>query len=124
MNNDSQAARRPDYIMASVGIAGGALLGCLAFHFAIQAGFYAMVAPGALIGLACGAQSKAESHLLGLVAAIVGVATGLLLEWHYFPFLKDDSLGYFLAHLTDLKGGTWMMVLAGGGLAYFLGRGR
>jgi len=115
---------RPDYIMAALGILGGAVLGCLAFHFAVMAGFYAMVAPGALIGLGCGAQSKAISTALGIAAAISGLALGLLLEWHYFPFLKDDSLGYFLANLRDLKTGTWVMILAGSGLAFFFGRGR
>lgn len=123
-SSPAQASSRPHYVMAALGIFGGAVLGCLAFHFAIMAGFYAMVAPGALVGLGCGAQSKAISNALGIAAAGVGLALGLLLEWHYFPFRKDDSLAYFLQNLGDLKTGTWVMILAGSGLAFFLGRGR
>lgn len=110
--------------MAVVGILGGAVLGSIAFHFAFSAGFYAMVLPGALIGLGCGAQSKAASLPLGIVAALAALSIGVLLEWRYFPFRKDGSLTYFLQNLNDLKTGTWVMILAGAIAGFWFGRGR
>lgn len=116
--------RRPKYLLAAAGAVGGAVLGCLAFYFLLTLGFYGMVLPGALIGLGCGAQSAARSNAVGVAAALLALIVSLLTEWHFFPFLADNSLSYFLAHLGDLKTMTMLTIAAGVFAGFWFGRGR
>jgi len=41
-----------------------------------------------------------------------------------FPFLKDKSLAYFLAHVHQLRPLTLIMIGVGAVFAYWLGQGR
>jgi hypothetical protein len=109
------------------GIAGavvGGMVGWGVFHFLVGQGLYGLVLPGALIGLACGATSGGVSNINAALCAVGGLVVGLLLEWAYFPFEADQSLGYFLRNLGDLRGMTWLMIAIGAVFAGWFGWGR
>ena len=108
---------------AAGGIAGGAL-GYFAFSFLVGQGLYAMVLPGALVGLGCGYLSGMKSQVLGGMCGLAALALGVFIEWKFFPFAKDDSFGFFVAHLQDLKLMTLVMIGIGGFAGYWFGRGR
>lgn len=97
-------------------VLGGALLGGVIGHFGVlwmaRQGFYAMVLPGGLIGLGAGMTCH-SSRALPIVCGLLALVNGLFTEWCNFPFVKDDSLGYFMTHLTDLRTVTVSMIVAG-----------
>ena len=111
----------------ALGIGGGvvgAVLGYFLFVALAGQGFYAIVLPGALAGLGCGALSGRKSNLLGIICVIIALIAGILSEWRMAPFLADRSLRYFLAHLHQLRGFTHFLILLGGFCAFWFGRGR
>lgn len=124
INTDSQSAHRPNFPKAICGTIAGMLLGYVGFALLWKLGFYAMVVPGTMIGLGCGAQSGGRSLMLGLFAAFVAMGFGLFIEWKFFSFIADDSFGYFLTNLSELKTQTKLLITAGAFAGFWFGRGR
>jgi hypothetical protein len=111
----------------ALGIAGGILGGCLGyFLFSVVAkqGFYAIILPGALLGMGCGSLSGRKSLSLGIACAIGGLLLGIITEWHFAPFIKDKSFSFFLSHLHQLTRISRILILVGSFLAFWFGRGR
>ena len=111
----------------ALGIGGGvvgAVLGYFLFIAMAGQGFYAIVLPGALAGLGCGAFSGRKSNCLGIVCVIIALIAGVLSEWRMAPFITDQGLRYFLTHLHKLRGFTQFLILLGGFCAFWFGRGR
>lgn len=113
-----------NYLKATAGTVGGAAAGAMLFGFLLRYGIYAMVMPGVLVGLGCGSLAGGRATGLGVSAAVIAFAVSLGLEWHFFPFSKDDSLPYFVRHLSDLTARTWITVTIGTLAAFWFGRGR
>jgi len=107
-----------------VGAAIGAALGWLAFVWLVGQGFYALALPGALVGLLCGVLSGGSSIVNAIGCAIIAAAVSIVLEWRHFPFVADESFGYFVTHLHQLRGITWLMLILGIVFAFWFGRGR
>ncbi len=110
----------------SLGIVGavvGGVAGYFVFFWIARQGFYALVLPGAAVGLGCAVLSRGESRPLGIVCAVLAVPLGLFSEWKISPFIADESLGYFLTHVSDLQWITIIMIVLGGALAYWIGKG-
>ena len=105
-----------------VGAVAGSVLGYLTFHWVLSHGFYALMLPGALLGLGCYGLSRHPSTPRGAACGLAGVALGLFAEWSAFPFRKDERLAYFLAHVHHLKVVTLLMIAIGGFLAFRFGR--
>ena len=124
MSLNEANSRRPNYILGIVGALAGAVLGCAAFWLLMKIGLYAMVVPGAMIGLGCGAQAGGRSIGLGIFAAVFALAFALFVEWYFFPFVADGSFEYFLQNLSDLKPMTKVMIAAGTFAGLWFGRGR
>ena len=102
----------------------GAFLGYLLFVAIAGQGFYAIVLPGALAGVGCGALSGRKSNTLGIICSILGLIAGILSEWRFAPFIADNSLSYFLAHIHELTRFTQVLILLGAAFAFWFGRGR
>jgi hypothetical protein len=102
----------------------GACVGYYLFRLLATQGFYALVLPGALAGIGCGTLSRHRSILLGVISAIIGLFAGVYSEWQQYPFLQDDSFGYFMMHLHQLRPFTQLLIAAGGILAFWFGMGR
>ena len=112
------------YLLGLVGAAVGGGIGYLLFWALIRQGFYAMIMPGAFVGIGCGLLSGRRSVALGVVCAVAALILSLFLEWHFFPFVKDESLAYFLTHLHKLTIVTKVMIPFGLLFAFWFGMGR
>lgn len=116
-----------DVVNLMLCLAGGAVggaVGYAVFAWLYSQGFYALVIPGACIGLGCGAFSRRWSYLVGTVAGLASLAWSLLIEWWFRPFLADGSLKYFFAHVHQLEPVTWIMVAFGVLMGFWFGCGR
>src|SRR5690349_13779821 len=102
----------------------GAIVGYAIFAWLVARGLYALAIPGAALGLGCGLASRRSSLPTGLVCGVLAILLGLVSEWRFFPFVKDDSLRYFLSHSHELKPLTWVMIAVGGICGAYFGRGR
>ena len=65
-----------------------------------------------------------RSNAVGIVAGLSALALGLFIEWQFAPFVADKSLGYFLAHLHQLRTMTIALIVIGALLGFAFGRGR
>lgn len=105
-----------------VGAIVGGIVGYFAFDWLASKGFYAMVMPGAAIGLACGYASGIRSPLLGAICALLALPLSLICE--SWVILADDSLDFLLKNLGNLGSVTWMMISAGTVMSFWFGIGR
>jgi hypothetical protein len=113
-----------NYLLGLVGAIGGGALGYFVFFLLTREGFYGMMLPGALVGIGCGALSGFQSNVLGLLCCVLACALGIFIEWRWSPFVPDDSLSFFVAHLHDLPRTSLISMAAGGFFGYWFGRGR
>ena len=111
-------------VRAILGGAVGAIVSYAIYAWLVKQGSYALAIPGAALGLGCGLTTRRRSLPTGLACGVLAVLLGLLSEWRSFPFVKDNSLGYFISHASELKPVTWVMIAAGGIFAAYFGRGR
>lgn len=106
------------------GAAAGGLAGYFAFGWLVNQGFYALALPGVLLGLGGGFCALQPTRALTVICGIAAAGLGVFSEWRHFPFVADNSFGYFLAHLADLRPLTWIMLALGTGAgAWFVWRG-
>jgi hypothetical protein len=110
-----------------VGILGaglGGLLGYFAFFWIVRQGFYALMLPGGLVGLGGGLLARDRSPLRAGICGVFALGLGVFTEWRFASFIKDASLGYFLAHLHELRPITLLMIAVGGAFGYWLALGK
>jgi hypothetical protein len=119
------AAIRPlNWTLAVAGAIAGGAAGFLVFWWLLWHGFYAMMIPGAALGLAGGSLLKGRSQVFGVVCGVAALVLGIFAEWWTGPWADDPSLGYFLTHLQDLSSVTQIMIVLGGVFGYWFGQGR
>jgi hypothetical protein len=103
------------------GIAGG-VFGFVLFFWIADQGLYALVLPGAAVGLGCGLLARHRSVLRGIACAIAALVLGLYTEWKFRPFVADDRFRYLVLHFHKLLPITQIMIGLGAALAYYLGK--
>jgi len=113
-----------NWLAGIVGAIVGSAVGYFAFFVLARQGFYAMVLPGALLGLGCGFLSGFQSNALGTICGLLAVLLGLFTEWRFAPFTDDGSFAYFSTHAHDLNPVTLVMIAVGGLFAFWFGKGR
>jgi uncharacterized membrane protein len=101
-----------DNVLALVAALVGGVAGYVVFQWIAAQGFYALVLPGAGVGLAAG-YFKSRSLAVCIVCGVGALVAGILSEWRFAPFIKDASLGYFLAHLHQLRPLTLILIALG-----------
>jgi len=118
-------AHRPSFARGTAGALAGGAAGYLICGWLATQGFYAIALPGVLLGIAAGWLIGGRSLPFSIVCGVFGLILGTLAEWANFPFTQDKSLGFFLAHLSDLRPFTLLMIaLSGVGAFWFTWRNR
>jgi hypothetical membrane protein len=110
-----------------LGLAGavvGGVIGFFVFQWALRQGFYLLALPGMLVGLGGSLLIRRRSMALAIVCGVLAVLLGIFSEWKCLPFTADDSLGYFLSHLGDLRAMTLIMLVLGGFCGFYFALGR
>jgi hypothetical protein len=109
-----------------VGGAVGGVVGYLLFRWLLSKGFYALVLPGALLGLGAGLAARGRSQPLAIVCAAAAICLAFYAEWVRAPFAKDGTFVYFVTHLHELNGASvkLVMIALGALCAYWFGQGR
>lgn len=57
---------------------------------------------------------------LAYFSAGLAFALATICHWHLAPFVPDESLGYFIRHMSDLGWKTWVDLIFGSCLAYYI----
>jgi hypothetical protein len=119
-----ESRMKPLHLVRALGGAiAGAIAGYMAFAWLMRQGLYALAIPGATLGLGCRLSTGQRSLTTGIACGILAILLGLYIEWRFFPFLDDYSLGYFVSHLHELKPVTLLMITAGGLFGGYFGWG-
>lgn len=106
-------------LLVIVGAAVGGILGYMIFHWITGQGFYGLILPGGLLGLGAGLAGN-KSLPLAVACGIAALALGLVTEWTYAPFVKDESFGYFITHVFDLRPITLIMIAVGSAVGFWI----
>jgi hypothetical protein len=108
-----------DDVLVLIGAALGGLVGYFAFWWVHDQGFYGLVMPGGLLGFGAGF-CKPRSKVTPILCGVAALALGLFTEWQRAPFAKDESIGFFLAHVHHLKPITLIMIAAGAAVGFWI----
>jgi hypothetical protein len=107
-----------------VGAVLGGVVGYYLYDWMLSYGFYALILPGTLVGVGFGLLSRQKCVLCAIACGVVGLALGMFAEWRVFPFIEDDSFGFFLMHLHQLRPVTLLLIGLGGLFSFWFGMGR
>ena len=127
MTNDDQPSNdpvHPNYLAGGIGAVVGAVVGYYAFGWLLAQGMYAMVLPGALIGLGCGMLLGGASPWMGIACAVAALVVEIVCQWHFLPFAQDESFGFLLRNIHRLPPMQLVMIVVGVLVAYWCGKGR
>ena len=97
----------------------GAYVGYLLFTVLARQGFYALILPGGLLGLAAGIP-RSRSLAVPVVCGLLAIMAGVLTEHRFAPFLADSSLSYFLTHAGNLQPLTLVLIGLGGLIGFWV----
>jgi hypothetical protein len=97
----------------------GGLLGYVGFFLLLHRGFYALILPGGLLGLA-GGIVRSRSPIVAVLCGLLAIAAGLLAEHQIAPFVADSSLSYFFVHAQDLQPVTLLLIGTGGLIGFWV----
>ena len=111
------------FLRGLVGAAIGGLLGYFAFFWIAGQGFYALVLPGASLGIGFGILHRGQTTAGGVLCAILAILLGLYSDWKFAPFDKDASLIFFLTHVHQVEPIVLIMIAVGGCCGYWFGKG-
>ena len=103
---------------------GGGIVGYFLFIWMARQGFYALLLPGALVGIAAGMVWKERSVPLMVVCGLMGLGFGIFSEWRLRPFIADGTFAYFMRHLWDLLPLTKLMLVLSAVCGAYFSRGR
>lgn len=103
-------------------VAGGSF-GYIAFFWIAQQGLYALIVPGAMLGIGAGLAARQRIVPLAILCAFAGLILGIVTEWRFAPFRADPGLLYFVTHLHQCKPFTLILIGLGGYFSYRLALG-
>ena len=112
------------FVPGLVGACLGGVVGYYAFAWITQKGFFALVVPGALAGLACGFCSVDHSKIRGGICALIALSAGMVSYWKLFSpsFETNGSLLDLVINCYRLNPVTQIMLALGTFLGFWWGR--
>jgi hypothetical protein len=111
-------------LLGLLGAAAGGGAGYFAFFWIASHGFYALVVPGGLLGIAAGLCARRRCPPLAVICGIASLLLGLITEWRFRPFVADAGMSYFLTHIHNLSPVTMIMIVLGAIVSYSAALGR
>ena len=113
-----------NYLKGTAGALAGTLCGAALFVLLLRFGLYA----GLLVGVGAGLGSQwlfpGKSPGMGVIAAVIGLVGGILVEWYAMPFVADESLPFFLKNLHQVNAVHLVFLAIGTVLAFVWGQGK
>ena len=95
--------------LAAAAVGGAA--GYFAFMWLASMGFYGLVLPGGLLGLAAGT-FKNRSIAVAVVCGVAALGLGLFADWNVERFPENGSFWYLVMHFYQLSPVTLLMIVA------------
>jgi hypothetical protein len=107
-------------LLALAGAAAGGVMGYYAFVWILGQGFYALILPGALVGLGA-ALARNRFGWVAVVCGLLALVLGVFAAWSvWLPPGDDDSLCYYVLHLHERPPLTLIMIAVGGLLGLWI----
>jgi hypothetical protein len=112
--------------LAIVAAAVGGVAGIYVFAWLLERGLYAMILPGAAVGLGGTLLMRKRSPTFGVVCGVMALLVGLFAHWKVrWPGDADDpGLFFVMTHPHQLPTLALLMILLGCACAFWFGFGQ
>lgn len=110
------------WILSLAGAAVGAVVGYFLFRWALGQGYYAMVLPGACLGLGAHLAAPTRSTPRGVVLGIAALLFGVFVDCRTNINPPFDDLRYYFTHLAEYNQLSLLMIVVGGIVGFWWGR--
>jgi hypothetical protein len=107
----------PPPVLTFLGAIVGGAIGYLIFIWLLKQGMYGLALPGAMVGVGAG-MFRNRSIIVAIICGLAALGLGLFAEWQWFPW-PDESFGYFMTHLFDLRPITLIMLAIGAAIGFW-----
>src|SRR5271157_4934462 len=113
------------WLLGLAGAVGGGIAGFFIFYGLCTVRLYALVVPGAVLGLAAGALLKERMPLFGVLCAALALLLGFFCHWWMRIPSDGEEPGfcYLLAHPSHITPIFLVMIVLGALCAYWFGQG-
>ncbi|HUO09542.1 MAG TPA: hypothetical protein VM008_14630 [Phycisphaerae bacterium] len=108
------------YPLSGAGAMLGAAAGIFASSLAFHSGLYAVIVVGILTGFGAILFARRGNWITGAITGIIALAGGILAEWWILPMRVDDSLPYFLNHLSEVYAFHLLIIALGAACAFYI----
>ena len=119
----SEHIRKPRIALGLIAAAIAGCVGYFAFFWITSQGFYALILPPALLGLAAGYAVGERSQPFAIACGAAGLALGVFTEWKFAPFKADPSFVYFVTHIQETRQLTQILLAVGTVICYRMALG-
>ena len=119
----NQSHARPRFVLGTIAAIVGGILGYVAFFWIARQGFYALIVPPGLLGLAAGYCVGKRSIPFAIACGIAGLAIGLVTEWQFTLRNADKGFLVFLTRVPNLNVVKLVMLALGPIISYRLALG-
>ena len=119
----SEHIRKPRIALGLIAAAIAGCVGYFAFFWITSQGFYALILPPALLGVAAGYAVGGRSQVFAIVCGFAGLVLGIFTEWKFAPLKADASLVYFVTHVHETQQLTQILLAVGTVICYRMALG-
>jgi len=113
------------WLLGLAGAVAGGIAGFFIFYGLCTLGRYALVVPGAVLGLAAGALLKGRMPLFGVLCALLALLLGFFCHWWMRIPSDGEEPGFFylLTHANHISAVFLVMIALGALCAFWFGQG-
>jgi hypothetical protein len=106
-------------LLVLAGAIAGGVLGYLGSLLMAHWGFFAVIMPGALVGLGAG-MFRCRSVVLAVACGLLALLFGLVTLWRIYSVFSDDRVGVFLSHIHQFSPVTYVLLAVGTAIGFWV----
>lgn len=108
-----------DNLLAIAGAIVGGVVGWFGYGWCVERGFVPIALPGGLAGIGAGLFA-CRARWVPIACGVIALAAGVAADWYNRPFKDDQSLVFYLKHITNVDSVGMLTIFVGAAIGFWL----